>query len=147
MPEGVVIVATLIWAGGLYLTITGRVLLGALTSVAAWAVWLLFSITTYRQLGILMAAVSLAISLAAFWFWKGRGGAGGGPAPKSEASRGWCVRAWCAECAACAAHGPSPGPNRDGHRPSGDDVSGPSAWLGPLRTLPGMVAGGQPHYA
>jgi hypothetical protein len=68
-----VIVATLIWGGGLYLTVTGRVLMGALTSVAAWAVWLVFSITTHNQVGTLVVAVSLAISLATFWFWKGRG--------------------------------------------------------------------------
>ena len=71
MAEGVVIVATLIWGGGLYLTVTGRVLLGALTSVAAWTVWLVFSITTHNRVGVIVAAVSLAISLAAFW--KGRG--------------------------------------------------------------------------
>jgi hypothetical protein len=53
--------------------VTGRVLLGALTSVAAWAVWLVLGITTHSQVGAIVAAVSLAISFATFWFWKGRG--------------------------------------------------------------------------
>lgn len=63
MAEGVVILATLSWGGGLYLTFTGRMLLGALTSVAAWAVWLVFSITTHNQVAAMVAEVSLAISL------------------------------------------------------------------------------------
>jgi membrane protein implicated in regulation of membrane protease activity len=73
MAEGVMILATLIWGGGLYLTFTGRMLLGALTAVAAWTVWLVFGITTHNQVTAIVAAVSLAVSLASFWFWKGRG--------------------------------------------------------------------------